>query len=162
MTTLEKEGSQPEEKEEAWNISHFWKEKKLRQWKKIRWLSEYEKLPNLNEIWIYKGKIFSFILIFLRKRVAFCPPREIIFRLVCIFCLSLSSNAMIVSRETFPIWRPASASKIWCNKDTHKNYQKNLPRFFLLFCYLPKFNFAAYNNNNFVSPPCTFFLKCVL
>lgn len=28
MTTLEKEGSQPEEKEEAWNISHFWKEKK--------------------------------------------------------------------------------------------------------------------------------------
>ena len=53
MTTLEKEGSQPEEKEEAWNISHFLKETTAVE--KIRWLSEYEKLPNLNEKW-RKGK----------------------------------------------------------------------------------------------------------
>ena len=60
MTTLEKEGSQPEEKEEAWNISHFWKEKKTTAVEKIRWLSEYEKLPNLNEIWIEKRENLQF------------------------------------------------------------------------------------------------------
>ena len=53
MTTLEKEGSQPEEKEEAWNIFIFRKETTAVE--KIRWLSEYEKLPNLNEKW-RKGK----------------------------------------------------------------------------------------------------------
>ena len=53
MTTLEKEGSQPEEKEEAWNIFHFLKETTAVE--KIRRLSEYEKLPNLNEKW-RKGK----------------------------------------------------------------------------------------------------------
>ena len=58
MTTLEKEGSQPEEKEEAWNISHFLKETTAVE--KIRWLSEYEKLPNLNEIWIEKRENLEF------------------------------------------------------------------------------------------------------